>query len=215
MASCAVCGTGLRDSATHCTTCGTPTSGTAAAGRPPSSQPPRRAETGSNDTVSPFDGSTGWESPGQVAVSPPDGPHPSRRVTAVAVAAILVVVVGLIAVVAVPRFFPSFDPQKYVGTWAYAGDTADKVVITRQGSSFTVVLPAAAGGRQSLPFKISDKKLVIDYAALPQGKIVQKLVESLGVKASFSYRKSDDRLLLTASSPSQGSRTIVMERLST
>ena len=62
---------------------------------------------------------------------------------------------------------------------------------------------------------ISDKKLVIDYDALgPQGKIVKKLAESIGAKLSFSYRKSDDRLLLSGSNASQGSFTIVMARTS-
>ena len=62
---------------------------------------------------------------------------------------------------------------------------------------------------------ISDTKLVIDYAALgPQGKIVKSLAESIGAKLSFTYRRSDDRLLLSGSNASQGSFTIVMQRRS-
>ena len=215
MASCAVCGTGLREGATHCTTCGTPTGGRAAPAAPVSSPPPRESETSWIDPPSPFGGETSWESSGPAqSGSSAEPAHPSKRVTAVAVAAILVVIVGLIAVVAVPRLFPSFDAQKYVGTWAYTGNTTAKVVIARQGGGFTITFIGATGARQSLPGTISDKHLVIDYAALPQGKIVEKLAESIGAKLSFSYRKSDDRLLLTGSNPSQGSFTLVMERAS-
>jgi hypothetical protein len=126
-----------------------------------------------------------------------------------------VVVAALVALVAVPRLFPSAHPQKYVGTWAYTGNTADKVVITRQGGSFTIVFVGQNGQRQSLPGMISDKKLVIDYAALgPNGETVAKLAESLGARLSFSYRGSDDRLLLSGTKANVGSFTIVMERTS-
>ena len=90
-----------------------------------------------------------------------------------------------------------------MGDWAYTGNAADKVVITRVDNSFTIVFVGQNGQRQSLPGMISDKKLVIDYAALgPKGKIVKKLAASLGAKLSFSYRRSDDRLLLSGSNAS-------------
>ena len=60
MASCAVCGTGLREGATHCTTCGTPTG----VAPPP---PPRRAVVSG---PSPFESETSWVDP---AVAVRDG----------------------------------------------------------------------------------------------------------------------------------------------
>ena len=115
----------------------------------------------------------------------------------IVVAALIVVRRRWSRYVAVPRLWPSVDPQKYVGTWAYTGNAADRIVIARQGNSFTIVFVGQDGRRQSLPGMISDTKLVIDYAALgPQGKSVKKLAESIGAKLSFSYRRSDDRLLL-------------------
>ncbi len=140
---------------------------------------------------------------------------PRSRVVTVIVAAVLVAVVAaLLAVVALPRLLP-VDPQKFVGDWAYTGNAADRVVITRVDNSFTIVFVGQDGRRESLPGVISDKKLVIDYDALgPQGKVVKKLAESVGAKLSFSYRKSDDRLLLSGSNASQGSFTIVMARTS-
>ncbi|MGD0998840.1 MAG: hypothetical protein ABR941_11065 [Thermoleophilia bacterium] len=233
MASCAVCGTGLREGATHCTTCGTPT-GTPTRGTPSSAAPPTApaasapspfaSETSWIDPPSPFDTGANWDTAG--ATPPPAGrtetPSPSRfggtpprsgPVKAIVIAAVVVVVAALVALVAVPRLFPSADPQKYVGTWAYTGNTADKVVITRQGDSFTIVFVGQNGQRQSLPGMISDKKLVIDYGALgPQGETVEKLAESLGARLSFSYRGSDDRLLLSGTKANEGSFTIVMER---
>jgi hypothetical protein len=222
MASCAVCGTGLREGATHCTTCGTPT-GVAPAAVPANSSSPFVSETSWIDSSSPFGSEASWESaspalpalPAASAYRSAAAPHRSRPVKVIVIAALVAAVVALAAVVAVPRLFPQVDPQKYVGAWAYTGNAAAKVVITRQGSSFTIVFVAQNGTRQSLPGMISDKKLMIDYAALgPQGKIVKKLAESIGAKLSFSYRKSDDRLLLTGSNPSQGSFTLVMERSS-
>ena len=54
-------------------------------------------------------------------------------------AALLTVVVAVLAVVALPRVLGGVDPQKYVGTWAYAGVTPGSVVITRDGARFTMV----------------------------------------------------------------------------
>jgi hypothetical protein len=131
------------------------------------------------------------------------------------IGALVVVIAALIAIVALPRLFSTVDPQKYVGTWAYTGNAADRIVITRQGGAFTIVFVGQNGTRQSLPGKIADKRLVIDFAALgPDGKIVKKLAESIGAKLSFSYRKSDDRLLLSGANANQGSFTIVMQRSS-
>jgi hypothetical protein len=217
MASCACCGTGLRDGATHCTTCGTPT-GVAPAAGPVVSSSPFEPETSWIDPPSPFETAESWESP--VSVSSParhaaPAPRRSGIVKLVLAAALVAAVAALLAVVALPRLLPQFDPQKYVGVWAYTGNTAAKVEITRRGSGFTIVFVDQNGARQSLPGTIADKNLVVDYAALgPQGKIVKKLAESIGAKLSFSYRKSDDRLLLTGANRDQGSFTIVMARSS-
>jgi hypothetical protein len=48
------------------------------------------------------------------------------------------VVAAVLAVVAVPRLFPSVDPQKFVGTWIYTGNSADTVTIMREGVDFTL-----------------------------------------------------------------------------
>ena len=172
------------------------------------------------DTPSPFDTGASWNAAGPASPSSARplaaAPRRSAMVKAIVIAALVVVVAALVALVAVPRLWPSTDPQKYVGTWAYTGNVADRIVIARQGDSFTIVFVGQDGKRQSLPGMISDKKLVIDYAALgPQGKTVKKLAESVGAKLSFSYRRSDDRLLLSGSNTNQGSFTIVMERRST
>ncbi len=217
MASCACCGTGLRDGATHCTTCGSPT-GVASPAAPASSPSPFEAESSWIDESSPFASDANWESP-VIAFSPAQrpapAPHRSGTIKLVVAAALVAAVVALLAVVALPRLLPQFDPQKYVGVWAYTGNTAAKVEITRRGDGFTIIFVDQNGARQSLPGMISDKKLVIDYAALgPQGKVVKKLAESIGAKLSFDYRKTDDRLLLTGSNQDQGSFTIVMERSS-
>ena len=223
MASCALCGTGLREGATHCTTCGTPTGvapAVATAAAPaPAGPSPFESETSWSDTRPPFETGASWDATSSMLPSPgrPSAavPRRSRAVKAIVVAALIVVMAALVAVVAVPRLWPSVDPQKYVGTWAYTGNAADRIVIARQGNSFTIVFVGQDGRRQSLPGMISDTKLVIDYAALgPQGKTVKKLAESIGAKLSFSYRRSDDRLLLSGSNASQGSFTIVMERRS-
>ena len=133
--------------------------------------------------------------------------------TAVPVAvALLVIVVGIVAVIALPRVLGGVDPQKYVGTWAYPGLTSANVTVTRQDAHFTIVFVDASGGRQTLPAKISDGKLVIDYDALgPQGAIVKKLAESIGAKLSLAYRASDDHLVLSGSN-TQGSFTSVLHR---
>ena len=218
MASCAVCATGLREGATHCTTCGTPT-GLTPPTTPAFSVPsPFESETSWVDPPSPFETGASWETADAppLAARPATAAPPRSRLVTVIVAAVLVAVVAaLVAVVALPRLLPSFDPQKFVGDWAYTGNAADRIEITRVDNSFTIVFVGQDGRRESLPGMISDKKLVIDYDALgPQGKVVKKLAESIGAKLSFSYRKSDDRLLLSGSNASQGSFTIVMARTS-
>ncbi len=217
MASCAVCATSLREGATHCTTCGTPTGLTPPPTPAFSGPSPFESETSWIDPPSPFEPGTSWET----ADAPPPAARPaavaprrSRVVTVIVAAALVAVVAALVAVVALPRLLP-VDPQKFVGDWAYTGNAADRVVITRVDNSFTIVFVGQDGRRESLPGMISDKKLVIDYDALgPQGKVVEKLAESIGAKLSISYRKSDDRLLLSGSNASQGSFTIVMARTS-
>lgn len=139
MASCAVCGTSVRDGATHCTTCGTATGFTAAppdAGRLPAPvvSPP-----------SPFEDNERWldPAPGRGA---PAGPAQTRpparasrsRTSIIAVVVLAAVVAAVLAVVAVPRLFPSVDPQKFVGTWIYTGNSADTVTIMREGVDFTL-----------------------------------------------------------------------------
>lgn len=218
MASCALCGTGLREGATHCTTCGTPTGATPPAAPAVSAPSPFESEMGWGGPPSPFAAESSWDAAGPpppLARRPAAAPPRSGAVKVVVVAALVAVVAAVVALVALPRLFPPVDPQKYVGAWAYRGNAADKVAITRQGSGFSIVFSGENGTRQSLPGKISDKKLVIDYAALgPQGKIIKKLAESIGAKLSFSYRRSDDRLLLSGSNPSQGSFAIVLTRSS-
>ena len=216
MASCALCGTGLREGATHCTTCGTPTGVATPTAPALSAPPPFESETSWIDPPSPFETGESWhtDGPPALAARPSTAAPPrSRAVKLIVGAALVVVVAALVALVAVPRLFPSVDPQKYVGTWAYTGNAADRVVIARQGSSFSIVFVGQNGRRQSLPGMMSDHKLVIDYAALgPQVKTVEKLAESIGAKLSFSYRSGDDRLLLSGSNATRGSFTIVMER---
>ena len=78
----------------------------------------------------------GWHDPpacgrGRQAVAP-GAPvrrlrHDSNAFKVIMVAAIVVVVAALLAVVAVPRLFPGVDPQKFVGTWSYAGKSTDKM----------------------------------------------------------------------------------------
>jgi hypothetical protein len=217
MAACAVCGTGLRAEATHCTTCGTPTGVTAPAASVPS---PFETGAGWSSPPSPFESGASWNAagpawPGPAARLSAAKPPRSKAPTMIIIGALVVVIAALIAIVALPRLFSTVDPQKYVGTWAYTGNAADRIVITRQGGAFTIVFVGQNGTRQSLPGKIADKRLVIDFAALgPDGKIVKKLAESIGAKLSFSYRKSDDRLLLSGANANQGSFTIVMQRSS-
>ena len=213
MAPCVFCGTGLREGATHCTTCGT---AVASAPPPPPVQP-------IVSPPSPFEATANWHDPpacrpqGARAVAPgapvrATAPH-SNAFKVIMVAAIVVVVAALLAVVAVPRLFPGVDPQKFVGTWSYAGNSSDKIVITRQESAFMIVFADKAGAsRQSLPGKVSGGKLVIDYDALgPQGAIVKKLADEIGAHLSFSYRKSDDSLVLKGSNQ-LGSFSLVLRR---
>lgn len=217
MAPCAVCGTGVREGATHCTTCGTAV--VAAPPPPPPVQPVVSAP-------SPFEANANWYDPpasrpqGARAVPPPPAAAPVRATAphsnafkVILIAAIVVVVAALLAVVAVPRLFPGVDPQKFVGTWTYAGNSADKIVITRQENAFMIVFANKGGvSRQSLPGKVSDGKLVIDYDALgPQGAIVRKLADEIGAHLSFAYRKGDDSLVLKGSNQ-LGSFSLVLRR---
>ena len=100
-----------------------------------------------------------------------------------------------------------------MGTWTYAGNSSDKVVITRQDSAFMIVFANQAGApRESLPGKVSGDKLVIDYDALgPHGAIIEALADKIGAHLSFAYRKSDDSLLLTGSNQT-GSFNLVLRR---
>jgi len=220
MPSCAVCGTSVRDSATHCTTCGMPTG--FAAPPPPAPAPvpvvsppsPFESEASWRDPMPPFVPESGRDRPAPTGRRA--GPAPaSRRATFAVVAALFVVVVAVLAVAGLPRLLGHVDPQKYVGTWAYAGSTPAKIVITRDGARFTMVFVRDDGARQSLPGKIDHGGLVIDYGRLgPHGATIQKIVEDLGAKLSLRYRRSDDRLVLAASN-SQGSYSLVLRRSST
>ena len=217
MALCAVCGTGLREGATHCTTCGTAVE--VAPPPPPPVQPIVSAP-------SPFEATANWYDPpasrpqgARVAAPLPvrspasvTAPH-SHALKAIVIAAVVVVMAAVLAVVAVPRLFPAVDPQKFVGTWTYAGNSSDKVVITRQDSAFMIVFANQAGApRQSLPGKVSGGKLVIDYDALgPHGAIIEALADKIGAHLSFAYRDSDDSLLL-AGSNQMGSFSLVLRR---
>ncbi len=222
MASCAVCGTGVRDGATHCTTCGTPTGFTLAppdAGLPPAPvvSPP-----------SPFEDHERWLDPAPAmpageswapatAQSPrqPATRAPRSKTNIIVLVVLAAAVVAVLAVVAVPRLFPSFDPQKFVGAWTYASDSTSGVTITRDGKDFTLDLVGSTGSHQTLPGVLKGKQLEIDYGRLgPQGAVVKKLSEKIGVDLSFTYRASDDRLLLTGSNPEQGSFTLVLKRSS-
>jgi hypothetical protein len=217
MASCAVCGTGVRDGATHCTTCGTATGFTPAppdAGLPPAPvvSPPSPFED-SERWLDPAPAVSGSRTPAGPTRSRPPARAPRSKTRVVAVLVLAAVVAAVLAVVAVPRLFPSVDPQKFVGTWAYAGNSVDTVSITRQGKDFTLDFGGATGAHQTLPGVLAGKKLEIDFARLgPQGAAVKKLSERIGVDLSFTYRASDDRLLLTGSNPSQGSFTLVLQR---
>jgi hypothetical protein len=210
----------VREGATHCTTCGTPTGYTPPpldVGQPnaPVVSPP-----------SPFEDHERWLDPGPAAPmheswAPAGAPAQARpaarparsKTTVIALVALVVVVAAVLAVVAVPRLFPSVDPQKFVGTWTYAGQATSGVTITRDGKDFTLVFVSASGARQMLPGVLKGKKLEIDYDRLgPQGAVVKKLSEKIGVDLSFTYRASDDRLLFTGSNPQQGSFTLVLQR---
>ena len=218
MASCGVCGTGVREGATHCTTCGSPTGYTAPpldAGSPlaPVVSPP-----------SPFEDHERWLAPAPLPPAreswTPGGlasaaPAPRPKTTIVALVALAVVIAAVLAVLAVPRLFPSVDPQKFVGTWTSAGGGTSGVTITRDGSRFTLDFVSANGSRQTLPGVLKGMKLEIDYDRLgPQGAVIKQLSERYGVDLSFGYRASDDRLLFTGSNPQQGSFTLVLQRSS-
>ncbi|HUK77936.1 MAG TPA: hypothetical protein VL117_10100 [Thermoleophilia bacterium] len=216
MPSCATCGTSVRDAATHCTTCGTPTGFAPAPPPPPAPVPvvsppsPFESEASWRDPMPPIVPEGAWN-PAPMGHRPA-APSGSRRTSVIVAAALLTVVVAVLAVVALPRLLGGVDPQKYVGTWSYPGVTPASVTVTRQDAHFTIAFVDESGARQTLPGKISDGKLVIDYDALgPQGPIIKKLAESIGAKLSFDYRRSDDRLVL-AGSNSQGSFTTVLHR---
>jgi hypothetical protein len=216
MPSCATCGTSVRDAATHCTTCGTPTGFAPAPPPPPAPVPvvsppsPFESEASWRDPMPPIVPEGAWK-PAPVG-GRPAASSGSRRTSVIVAAALLTVVVAVLAVVALPRLLGGVDPQKYVGAWAYPGVTPASVTVTRQDARFTIAFVDGSGARQTLPGKISDGKLVIDYDALgPQGPIIKKLAESIGAKLSFAYRRSDDHLVL-AGSNSQGSFTTVLHR---
>ena len=220
MPSCAVCGTSVRDAATHCTTCGTPT-GFA----PPPPPPPAPVPVVS--PPSPFESEESWRDPmppiapeaarnGGLPASATGpratAPSRSRRSTLLAGVALVIVVAAVLAVVALPRLLGGVDPQKYVGTWAYTAATPSSVIVTRHDTRFTITFVDENGSRQALPGKISDGKLVIDYDALgPQGAVVKNLAERIGAKLSFAYRASDDHLVLNGSNP-QGSFSLILHR---
>jgi len=220
MPSCAVCGTSVRDTATHCTTCGMPTGFAPPPPPPPAPVPvvsppsPFESEASWHDPDPPFVPESGRARPASVGGRAAPA-VPSRRATFVAVAALLVVVVAVLAVAGLPRLLGHVDPQKFVGTWAYTGGTPAKVVITRDGARFTMVFVRDDGVRQSLPGKIDHGGLVIDYGRLgPHGETIKKIAEDLGAKLSLRYRGSDDHLVLAASN-SQGSYSLVLHRSST
>ncbi len=222
MAACAVCGTGVREGATHCTTCGTATGSTPA---------PLDAGLPSAPVVSPaspFEDHDLWLEPAPAAPLreswAPSGPSaqsrssarpPRSKTSIVVLVALAVVIAAVLAVVAVPRLFPSVDPQKFVGAWTYAGQTTSGVTITRDGKAFTLDFVSSSGARQVLPGVLEGKKLEIDYDRLgPQGAIVKQLSKKIGVDLSLTYRASDDRLLLAGSNAQQGSFTLVLQRSS-
>ena len=220
MPSCAVCGTSVREAATHCTTCGSPTGFAPPPPPPPAPVPvvsppsPFESEAIWRDPMPPIVPEGQWNGgrPVSAAGSRQTARSSSRRTTLLVVVALVIVVVALLAVVALPRLLGGVDPQKYVGTWTYAGVTTASVTVTRQDARFTLVFVDENGSRQVLPGKISDGKLVIDYDALgPQGTIVKQLAESVGARLSFTYRPSDDHLVLNGSNP-QGSFSLVLHR---
>lgn len=220
MASCAVCGTSLRDGASHCTTCGTPTGFTAPspdAGSPPAPvvSPPSPFENHERwlDPAPAAPLRENWAPAGAVAPRRAVAPASRSKTNVIVLVALAALVAAVLAVVAVPRLFPSIDPQKFVGTWTYAGNPADTVTIARDGKDFSLDFVGSTGSRQTLPGVLEGKKLEIDYDRLgPQGATIKKLSEKIGVDLSFTYRASDDRLLLTGSNPQQGSFTLVMQR---
>jgi len=222
MAVCAVCGTGVREGASHCTTCGTSTGYTAPspdAGLPnaPVVSPPSPFEDQERwlDPAPAAPMRESWAPAGVPAQAGPSARPPRPKTTIIALVALVVVVVAVLAVVAVPRIFPSVDPQKFVGTWTYAGGSTSGVTITRDGNDFTLDFVSATGTHERLPGVLKGKQLEIDYGRLgPQGAVIKQLSEKIGVHLSFTYRGGDDRLLLTGSNPAQGSFTIVLQRSS-
>jgi len=218
MAACPVCGTSVRDGASHCTTCGTPTGYTAP-------QPPAAAEPVVSPP-SPFEDHERWLDPApalprgeswapagpvQAAGQPTRAPRSKTNLLVLLVLA--AVVAAVVAVVAVPRLFPSVDPQKFVGTWSFVANPSDTLTITRDGKEFTLDFVGSTGTHQTLPGVLKGRELEIDYDRMGlQGAVLKKLFTQVGDKLSFTYRGSDDRLLLTGSDPSQASVTLVLQR---
>ena len=100
MASCAVCGTGLREGATHCTTCGTPTGASRRRAGRLLGPSPFESETSWIDLPSPFETAANWETAGApppAAVPLTVAPPRSRPVTVIVTAALVAVVAALVA----------------------------------------------------------------------------------------------------------------------
>ena len=190
MAACNVCGAGVSEGAVRCSSCGSTLSGPDGAG------------------ASGVDGGSG--SPTTLA----NGVRPGRRVPVKSIAAglaALVVLSVVVAVVAVPRLYPSADPQKFVGTWVYGSGAPGQIVIARTGQRFAITFRQQDGTAERVPGVMRHGRLVLDYVSL-SGQAVQRLAEQFGTTLSFAYHEDGDKLLLRTGSATQDTATIELRR---
>ena len=192
MAACMVCGTGVRDDVSRCTSCG------ALLDNPNGSFVPLATVVPAPPAIVP-------------ARAVVRRPPPTKLVAAVLV--VFALACTVMALVAAPRLYPHVDPQKFVGTWVYASGAPGEVAITRGDQTFTITFVQQDGTKQLVPGTIKNGKLVLDYGALgPDGAIVQHKADDMGASMSFVYRQDRDRLVMTAGNASQGTATLELRR---
>ena len=192
MSACIVCGTGVRDDVSRCTSCG------ALLDNPGGSFVPLAAVAPAPSAVVP-------------ARQVVRRPLPTRLVGAVLVTFALACTV--VALIAAPRLYPQVDPQRFVGTWVYTSGTPGQVDITRTGQTFTITFVGEDGTRQFVPGTVKDGKLVLDYEALGAGGgLAQQKADEMGAIMSFAYRQDRDRLVMTAGNASQGRASMELRR---
>ena len=192
MSACIVCGTGVRDDISRCTSCG------ALLDNPGGSFVPLAAVAPTPSAVVP-------------AREVVRRPLPTRTVGVVLVAFALACTV--VALIAAPRLYPQVDPQRFVGTWVYTSGAPGQIDITRTGQTFTIAFVGRDGTRQFVPGTVQDGKLVLDYAALgADGAVVQQKADAMSAVMSFVYRQDRDRLVMTAGNASQGRAAMELRR---